>query len=209
MKNKNKTFRNNSQSGFSVAEIVITIFILTIVGAAIVNFQLDIFSLNKISGNNLINQEDARRALKTMTAEIRSMSPSNTGAYALAQVATSSLTFYTNTDSDVLKEKVRYFLSGTTLKKGVTKPSGNPLIYNTSDETFIELVHNVTNATTSIFTYYNTNYDGTSEALVQPIDPYAVRLIKINISIDDNPLKSPLSLYMTTQVSIRNAKDNL
>ena len=198
----------NYQAGFSLIEMIIVIFILTVIGLALVTFQINIFSLNKITGDNLTAEGEARQTLKTITAEIRTMSPSGMGAYAIAQLSTSSITFYSNIDNDSLIEKVRYFTVGSTLKKGVIKPSGNPLNYNGTESTK-ELVHNIANATTSIFSYYNANYDGTSAPLSAPVNPISVRLIKVNIIIDKDPLKSPPPLFMTTQVSIRNLKDNL
>jgi prepilin-type N-terminal cleavage/methylation domain-containing protein len=195
--------------GFTVIEMLITLFILTLIGIALITFQIDLFSLNKFSNNNLIAQEDARRALKNISAEIRSLSPSSLGAYALVQTATSSFTFYNNIDSDSSVEKIRYFLAGSTLKKGITKPTGNPLTYNPTNEIIIALVHNIANATTSIFNYYDTNYDGQSDPLTEPVDTAQVRLIKINLIIDADPLKPPAPLYMTTQISSRNLKDNL
>lgn len=201
--------RLTKKNGFTLVETLIAMFIIILIGLAIVNFQLDIFSLNKITNNNLVAQEDARGALKTMSSEIRSMSPSSLGAYPLMEVSTSTLTFYTDTDDDSLRERVRYFLTGTTLKRGQIKPTGNPLIYNSANETTKELIHNVANATSSIFSYYDTTYDGTSSALPQPVNILPVRLIKINVIIDDNLLKSTPPLNMTTQISIRNLKDNL
>ena len=194
--------------GFTVVEILVTLFILTLIGIAVVNFQIDIFSLNRISNNNLVIQEDARQALKNMTAEIRSMSPGNDGSYPISLAATSSLTFYDDADNDSLNERIHYYLSGTTLKKGTLKPTGSPLAY-TGTETTKEIVHNIANATTSIFSYYDTSYDGTSAALAQPVNILSIRLVKVNLIIDDNLLKSPPPLNMTTQVSIRNIKDNL
>ncbi len=198
----------NTQAGFSLVEILVSLFIVVIIGMAIVSFQINLFSLNRISNDNLLAQEDARRALKNMSTEIRSMSPSSMGAYAIVQAATSSLTFYTNIDSDSLQEKVRYFLDGKTFKRGVVEPSGSPLNYN-GTETTRELIHDIANATTSIFSYYNSSYDGTSAPLTQPVDTLLIRLIKINVIIDKDPLKLPPPLFMTTQVSIRNLKDNL
>jgi prepilin-type N-terminal cleavage/methylation domain-containing protein len=201
--------KNNLQAGFTLTEILVVSFILVIVGIAIVNFQIDLFSLNKVSSDNIVVQEEARRVLKALTAEARGMSPSNMGAYALAEIGTSTITFYTNTDNDTLQERVRYFLAGTTLKKGVIEPTGTPLTYNTNNEVIREVVHDIANGTTSIFTFFDTNYDGTSPALSEPINLPSIRLIKINLIIDRDPLKLPAPLSMTTQVSMRNLKDNL
>ncbi len=201
--------RYNSKSGFTVIEILVSIFILTLIGLAVFSFAKNIFSLNRITSDSLTAQGEARRALKSMSAEIRTASPSSLGAYALAQTATSSFTFYSNVDNDSLKERIRYFLDGTTLKRGIIKPSGTPLTYNPANEVISELIHDVANATTSIFSYYDENYDGTTQALIEPINISNVRLVKITVVIDKNPQKSLGPMTLTTQISMRNLKDNL
>lgn len=199
----------NLKSGFSVVEVLVGIFILTLIGFAIYSFQKDIFSLNRIILGNLTAQGEARRAIKSMSAEIRTASPSSLGAYALSQTATSSFIFYSNIDSDSFKERVRYFIDGTTLKKGVIKPSGSPLAYNPANETISELIHDMANTAAATFDYYDTGYDGTTSPLVEPIDISAVRLVKITVVIDRDSQLPPGPITLTTQISMRNLKDNL
>jgi prepilin-type N-terminal cleavage/methylation domain-containing protein len=196
--------------GFSLIEIIISLAIFTLIGFSIYFFQKNIFSLNRIIPNSLTAQNETEKALKSMSAEIRAASPSNIGSYPILVAATSSFTIYTNTDGDSLKEQVRYFVQGVTLKKGVIKPTGNPLTYNLANEIISELIHNVSNgSTTAIFNYYDKNYDGATGPLTEPINISAVRLIKINVMIDKNPQEPPGPNIFTTQVSIRNLKDNL
>jgi len=199
----------NSKSGFSVIEVLVGIFIIILIGLAVYSFQKDIFSLNRTISGSLAAQDETRRALKSMSAEIRTASPSSLGAYALSQTATSSFTFYSNIDDDSFKERVRYFTDGSTLKKGVIKPSGTPLTYNPANEVISELTHDVANTVTSIFSYYDANYDGTTQSLEEPIDIAAVRLVKITIVIDKDPETPPEPMVLTTQISMRNLKDNL
>jgi len=196
-------------SGFSIIEAVVAISILTLVGIAIFAFQKDVFSLNRILSQSIIAQEEVRRALKIMSAEIRAVSPSSIGAYAIAETATSSFVFYSNIDDDSFKERVRYFLDGTVLKKGVTKPAGNPLTYNPASETISDVVRDVANGTAALFSYYDTDYDGTTQSLAEPIDVSVVRLVKIVITVDRDPSASPGPMTLTTQISMRNLKDNL
>lgn len=195
--------------GFSVIELLVGIFILILIGVAVVTFQKDIFSLNRFLSGSLEAQDEARRALKMITAEARSLSPSSIGAYPIAEANQTSFIFYSNIDSDSLKERVRYFLNGTVLKKGVIKPSGNPLSYNPADEVVSEVVHNVANGATPIFSYYDANYDGTTPPLEEPVDIPSVRLVKITILIDKDPSQPPGVITLTTQISMRNLKDNL
>ena len=198
---------NNYCSGFSVMEILLVLFILSVILSVIINFQINIFSYNKISSANLIVQSDARQALKSMSAEIRSMSPSSLGAYPITQADTSSIIFYCDINNDLSKERIRYFLDGTTLKKGIIAPTGDPLSYS-GDEVIKELVKDISNATTSIFSYYDENYDGVSDPLAMPINITDISLIKISLIVDENPLKLPAPFLLTTQVMIRNLKNN-
>ena len=195
------------QSGFSMVEMIFAIFILTIISVAIVNFQIDIFSLNKISTDNLTAQQEASRALKIMSTEIRSMSTSNKGAYPIITAATSTLIFYTDINNDDRKEKIRYFLSENTLKKGVTESAGNSHIYDPEKEIITDLIHNIANNLNAIFYFYDSNYDIISAPLTGKIDN--IRLVKINIFTDHDISKLPEPSYITTQVSIRTLKDNL
>lgn len=206
-----KFLQNNRklEPGFSVIEVLVGTFILTLMGITIYYFQKDVFSLNRILSSGLTAQDEARRALKSMSAEVRTASPSSIGAYALAQTATSSFTFYSDIDDDSFKERVRYFLDSATLKKGIIKPSGTPLTYNPANEIISELIHDVANAATSTFSYYDADYDGTTQPLTEPINIAAVRLVKITVTIDENPQTPPGPATLTTQISIRNLKDNL
>ena len=207
-----KLFRikqNTRDLGFSVIEVTVAIFILTLVGIAVYAFQKDVFSLNRILSQSIVSQEEVRRALKVMSAEIRATSPSSIGAYAIAETATSSFIFYSNIDDDSFKERVRYFLEGTVLKKGVTKPAGDPLTYNPASETISDVVRDVANGTTALFSYYDTDYDGTSQPLVQPINISIVRLVRIVIMVDRDSSVLPGPITLTTQISMRNLKDNL
>lgn len=207
-----KLFRkkqNTHDSGFSVIEVVVATFILTLVGIAVYAFQKNVFSLNRILSQSIVAQEEVRHALKIMSAEIRAASPSSIGAYAIAQTTASSFVFYSNIDDDSFKERVRYFLDGAVLKKGVTKPAGDPLTYNPASEVISDVVRDMANSTTAIFSYYGADYEGIAPPLAEPIDVSVVRLVKIVIIVDRDPSLPPAPITLTTQISMRNLKDNL
>ena len=204
---KNSCKKNSA--GVTVIELLIVIFILTSVGLAIFAFEADIFSLNAVLSGGLSSQNEARQALKKMSAEIRSASISSTGSYPLAETDPASFSFYSDIDDDGLKERIRYFTDGATLKKGILKPSGSPLSYNPANEQIQEIVHDLNNQSLPVFSYYDTNYDGATLPLTAPINISTIRLVKITIIIDKNLTRAPGPLTLTTQISIRNLKDNL
>ncbi len=195
----------------SLPEILISSFILILASGALWNIQRDFSSSNKYFSDSLKAQEEARRFFKTISAEMRSLSPSSTGAYAIEQASSTSIVFYNDIDDDQLKERLHYYLDGTILRKGVTKPTGVPLSYNLNSETLQEILHDLTNATTStpFFSFYDSSYAGTSTPLAEPITVISVRLIKMTVVIDADATKPPGPSTLTTQVSPRNIKDNL
>ena len=198
------------KKGFTLIEILMVVAILGLIMVAVFSFQVNIFRYNKYSDDSLQSAEDARAILKTMVKELRSTKQGSNGAYPIVQSATSSIIFYSDIDTDGLQEQVRYYLSTTTLKKGVIKPTGSPLSYVSSQEAFSTLAYNIKNSTsTSLFEYYDNTYTGTSSSLLQPVNVSNVRLVKINLLIDADPNRSPIPRLYTSGVILRNLKDNL
>lgn len=194
---------NKKNSGFTLMEIVILVGILAAITLATLVFQQDFFKVNRLAQGSLERETEVRRLLKSFAEELRSAVPSSAGGYLIEQATDSSLVFFANIDSDDSKERIRYFLSGTILKKGVTKPSGSPLTYNPANEVLQDLVKDVTSA--ALF-YYDSTYDGTNSALAQPVDVSKIRLVKITVTVDPNGPKPPEPVSVSTQATIRNLR---
>lgn len=198
-----------TQRGFTVLQLVIWIGIASMVAVAALNVQRSVWSLNRIASNSITSQADARKAFKIMSAEIRSLSPSSLGAYPIEAASSNSITFFADIDNDNIKERVRYYVSGTNLRRGIVEPTGSPLTYNSGNEVSTTLVQYLSNGATPYFSYYDSSYTGSSAALSSPINLTAVRLVKIQLIIDKNAASAPVPITMTTQISLRNIKDNL
>jgi prepilin-type N-terminal cleavage/methylation domain-containing protein len=199
-----------TQAGFTLLEVLVAVGIAFLIGLGVTTMFVDTFRLNRSISENLDINGEARRAIKIIVAETRTASPSSLGAYPIDQVGTSSLIFYSDIDSDPHKERIRYFLQNTTLKRGVTDPSGSPLVYNTATEKITEMVHDIQNSSTSpLFSYYDDTYTGSESALVAPISVSVVRLVGVNMIVRRDAEASSTSRVYTTQVSLRNLKDNL
>jgi type II secretory pathway component PulJ len=205
-----KKFVKRTAAGFTIVETMVAIFIVVILVQATTAFYSDIINTNNAMTGNLSSQMEVRKAFAAMSADIRSALPSSNGAYTIDTATSSYFAYYSDIDGDGLKEKIRYFLSGKILKIGIIKPTGNPLVYNVANEKISALINNVVNTPAKpIFSYYNSSYNGTSSPMTLPISIPAVRLIKINVFVNHNQKFPSAVLEFSTQISIRNLKDNM
>ena len=201
--------QNKNNKGFTILEVVIVMAVLAIVIFAMSTFQVDVFKNTKSLQESLSATQELRIVLKKIINEIRPAEPSATGAYIIALAQKDFITFFSDIDDDGLVEETRYFLDGSDLKKGVITPSGSPLSYNPLDEIINIVLQDVVNPNDEIFNFYDKNYpEITSDPLVEPININEVRLVEITLTVNHDPNRSPDPLTNTSQVSIRNLKDN-
>jgi prepilin-type N-terminal cleavage/methylation domain-containing protein len=197
--------------GFTIVETLVVVFILALIMLGVTRFMRDIFYNNSIQKGTFSTAQDAEEILRTMVKELRSASTGSDGSYPILAAGTSSLTFFSDITGDGTKERVRYFLSGTTLEKGIEEPSGSPFSYTNATETISYIAYNVRNtaSSTNMFDYYDDTYNGTSSPLTQPVSVASIRLVRFSMILDSDPNRSPNPRTYTTQVSLRNLKDNL
>jgi len=195
------------ENGFALLETLFGLSIFILVAVALALFGRNIWIYGSFISTGLGDTHEVRTLLKRMSAEIRTASTAETGAYVINSASSSGFTFYSDIDDDGITERVRYFVENTDLKKGVLEPSGSPFSYNPVNEVVTIPLSGVT--TSAVFSYYDENYDGTSAPLSSPISIPLVRLVKIAVSVDKDPNRAPTARVFSTQISIRNLKDNL
>lgn len=201
--------QNFSRSGFTLVEIMTSVVIFSLIIIGIGTFSGDVFKYNRIIGNSISAEQDARQILRRFTSELRTAVPSANGSFSLSQVADNSIIFYSDVDKDGAIEQVKYYISGTDLIREVVEPSnGVPVVY-TATPTVETIIKNLSNGLTPLFSYYDSSYSGTESALSQPVNANSVRLVKITLVIEQDPSQAPVPITVTTQISIRNLKDNL
>ena len=201
--------RIKKNNGFTLTEIIVTVAIFSLIIIVSSKFFGDIFRYEDIFSGGLSAYDEARQILQPVASEIRSASPSSLGGYPIESASENSFVFFADLDGDGLKERIRYYLSGSILMRGIINPTGNPLEYDPQSEITSEIVHGVINGSTPIFTYYDSNYNGNSSPLISPFSVLLIRLVKINLIIDKDINNPPSEIMVTTQVVVRNLKDNL
>lgn len=196
--------RNNS--GFTAAEILVVIGILSILMLFVGTFQSDIFRKERIARSRILATEQERLTLRRFLEEVRNISNSSTGAYAIALADANEFTFYSDTDNDNLKERFHYYIQSGVLKKGVLKPTGSPAAYTGADK-ITTLVGLIASSSTQLFTYYDSN----GNVLPSPGSTISsIRSVQMSISsvvLDANGIATTTAAQ-ETRATMRNLKDN-
>lgn len=196
--------------GVTLVEVLVTLGIFVVVMLAVGNFVTNIFIYHSNISSSYQTEQNAQVILKTLLNELREIAPGADGSYALVNAGSSTVTFFSDTKNSGVTQEVKYALVGTTLYKVVTTATGTPFTYsavNRSTTTLLTAVQNGT--TTPVFQYFDTNYNGTSSPLSQPVTTATVRLIKIGLVLNLNGGHTLTPVTYTVQVSPRNLKTNL
>jgi type II secretory pathway pseudopilin PulG len=199
------------KNGFTLIEIVVTvaIFIILIFGVSAMLNNIFVNSKQELLSINTIDQ--ARLALATFTNEIRNATTGSDGSYPLSQAGDFQIIFYSNFGiNPTIIKRIRYYISGNTLYKGVVLPAGSPLSYNLSSESVTAVASGVSNGSFPVFYYYDGNYNGTTSAISQPVNINNVRYVKINLMVLNQIMPNSASSFLVTAGgTIRSIKNNL
>jgi prepilin-type N-terminal cleavage/methylation domain-containing protein len=200
-----------SRRGFTLVELIVGIAIFTILALGIIVLVSNILTSSSQQSGLLADSDQGRKLAFRIMGEVRNGSVSSTGAYTLDTASDQQLIFYSNVDGGVDIERIRYYLSGGSLYRGVVKPTGSPLAYNLGSETSSVVQKNVANGAIPLFYYYNDSYDGTSDIfLTQPVNVTDVRMVKLNLRVYNKAGKTNTNYYtVTASGTIRGLKTNL
>ncbi len=200
-----------SQNGFTLVEVMLAGFIsaVVIIGAAL--FFVYFLKNNSFSFEE--NQEISlsQYGMTILVKEIREARSGDDGAWPLLQTDDNQLILFSDVTNDGRTDKVRYFLDGTDLKRGVIEPTAVPVTYPSQNEQINIIASHVDNAGQSIFTYYNGNWP--SDTINNPLSLtnrlLNTRYIKIYLRINITPDAYANPFELTSGVQIRSLKNNL
>jgi prepilin-type N-terminal cleavage/methylation domain-containing protein len=188
--------------GLTLSEILVVVAIVSVIMVVVGTFQSGTFKRDRDFRARIMATEEARLGMRRFLEETRMASQSSEGAYAINSAQNNALTFYADTDNDGLKERFRYYISGSSLMKATLKPSGSPLTYTGTEKNHY-VAHNISTTTASLFVYYDTN----NATITSPVTAALVRSVRLSfyIKLDPNIASStvPFSVFST----FRNLKD--
>lgn len=202
----------NSEPGFTLIEIVVVIFVFSVLAAGIIVLVSSILTNSQKQETQLYNASQARRLSFDVMEEIRRATDSDVGAYPVSSAGAHQLIIYTNSDDEGDVERVRYFIQNGMLMKGVIKPVGSPPVYNVANEQVAIIQRDVANqAGDHLFYYYGDAYAGNvADFLPQPVNVTDVRYIRMNLMIyNKGGITDQQTYTVTAGGALRNLKTNL
>jgi hypothetical protein len=136
------------------------------------------YSSNREVMQSIAASNAARIASEEFVRNMREASQGNDGSYPVLAAASSSVTFFSNTDSDASAEKVRWFLESGTLYRGITKFSGTT--YSKQPEKRDALFAFVQNTdAVPLFQYFDTE----GAVIADPVDVNRIRSVKMDVIV--------------------------
>ncbi len=145
----------------------------------------------------------AQRGVESMIKTMREASYASDGAYPIVSLATSSIVLYADIDEDPFIERLRFFIDGNSLKRGVIDPTGDPPVY-TNPESISSLSDYVRNNEQSVdaFRYYDLNGD----LMTNLSDISEVRFIEVTVVVNINPFRLPNQFTLRSTAALRNLR---
>lgn len=189
--------------GMSFVEVLVTISLSTIIMLAVVDSVLFFYRANTSTLEQGYQVESARRGAELFVRDVREATYADDGAYPLATMASSSVTFYSDTDVDGSIERIRYTLLGTTLYRNVTDASGSPPAYTGGGvtTTVSTYVRNF-DENAALFRYYNASSTEVTNA--QFIN--TVVSLTVNLVVDIVEKHTPGKFTLTESATLRNLR---
>lgn len=219
MMNIRKSYRALSRRmrpsrGFTLIELLVTIMLVGLVAAGILTVYGSSVRTFADQDNRIKSQDSGRAAMDTVSRYIRegTSSASNLTSVsdAIAYAQPQELILYSNVDTDSQAEKIRFYVSGSSLMLQTAQPimTTNPPTYPTTYATNGTLViTGLTNGATPIFTYYA--YSGSTDTLVQLTNPTttadlaSIVVVDIELQVNEKTGLSKGSVALHTRVQIR------
>ncbi len=201
---------SKNQRGFTLIEILVVAGITVVLAGGLLSLQYILGQTQVAILRNYTSVDQANANISTMVRELRNLQVADNGAYPLERALDSEIIFYSDYDFDGKAERVRYFLTGTELSKGVIEPTGFPATYPTSQEKVKVVAEDVRNAGVPIFYYYNGDWpdDTTNNPLDTPTRLSETKLMRVNLIINQTT-DTKHDFVLDSYVQLRALKQNL
>ncbi len=192
--------------GMTLIEMLVVIAVGTAASLVLSANIIYLYKINQISYEQGFALESARRGIELLVRDIREATYSDDGSFPIVAMSPYSLIVYSDTDRDSSVERIRYFISGTNLKRGIVDATGTPLTYPTANEKVTLVSDYVRNSEQSIpsFTYYN----AAGAEITDFTDVSDVTFVKVNLIVNISPTHLPDEFLLRSSAAVRNLRPN-
>lgn len=196
--------------GLTLVETLVALFI---VAAGMIGFTLLLSSTwksNKFIIETGISAIKVNRASAEIINNLRKVRQADNGDYPVESGDDFDIQVYLDIDNDGVTERVHYWLDAVNdrLMRGVREPSAtNPPTYAAGDGTTSVIADYIVNeAAQPIFYFYNENYPGdtVNNPIVTPIAVEDVRLVRVLLRVNIDPIRAPNNINVESFVDLRN-----
>ena len=188
----------------TLLETVVSIGIISIIMTVIVSSVLFFYRANTSSLEQSFQIDNARKGVEFLVRDVREASHGDDGSYPLFAIGSTTLVFFSDTDSDASVEKITYALSGTRLSRTVVDSSGTPPSYGGAGTgaSVSEYVRNLEEGQ-AIFRYYDTaGVEVTNYANIGD-----VRFVSVNLVVNVQPIRAPEEFTLRSSATLRNLRN--
>ncbi len=191
-------------AGFTLIETIVVISATALVLITLGSLISYFYKTNAYAFEQSTAVGQARGGVENAVLYLREASYGSDGSYPIKSAATSSITFYANTNNDSVIERVAYTLINKTFYRTVATPTGNPLTYVGASIATSTISMPVVNGTsTPMFRYFNKA--GTE--LFAPIDISEISSIRVTVVVDVNVNRAPVAFTLSGGATLRNLKN--
>lgn len=198
----------------TLVETMVAITILTLAMGGFTLLFAKSLQTNAFVIEEGVTSRTTARTVQAITSDLRRARMGDNGEYPIVSASASDLKVYVNIDGDPETERVHYFLdeNADLLKRGVSDPiSGTPVTYPATDTVITTIATYVTNTNPSepLFSYYNKDYpgDAANNPLSGTISVGDVRLIRVWVRMNIDPIRAPNNINIESFAELRNLND--
>lgn len=193
----------NCARAFTLIETVVWVSITTALMLTIVSSVQYFYRTNNYAVEQAAAVSSAQRGIEEMVKTMREAAYSSNGAYPVIAMGTSTFSFYADVDSDPFIERLRYYVEGGSLKRGIIDPSGDPPVYS-NPETISSVSDFVRNIDQNVATF--NFYDLNGNLMTDLTDIAEVRFIEVTIVVNINPYRLPNQFTLRSTAAMRNLR---
>lgn len=190
--------------GMTLVELLVAIAIILILLPVLYTSIESLYDQHASTFARSVALTKASDTMRGIILDVRGSVYGEDGALPLVSIATSSMTFYTDTDFDGKVERVRYTLTGSTLTKGVIDPTATSS-YPIANEIVYTLSTHVSNNASGapLFRYWTAT--GTEVTVATGI--LDVRRVSVRLELEHRLRGVDGEVALESSASIRNLKN--